>query len=347
MAPAPAPHARTAARLGTGCILALALLVPGGAASGEMPESERLAIHAYVQAALMGDAAAVHTALDAGMPVDATLPPRDPRYPYTQRTALEAAAVHARVELVELLLERGASLRRNERYGLYAAAMHEGDSPELLAALARHRGLGADLDADFGPALVRAAANGALGEVDYLLDLGVDPNYRNRHEPWDSPAIVRAQYHFEVTDRLLAAGADPTGGDLPFRWSPLFPAASAGEAERVRRLLELGVDPHVHGERGNALSLAACSAPRTSRPGAEQKTRANEVVGVLLAAGVDPNVHSDSRTPLRCAEDAGNTELAAALEAAGGRSHESLWYRAKRAVGVAVMSLAILFGGGM
>ena len=59
----------------------------------------------------------VREGLDSGMPVAVTLPPKDPRYPYTVRTPLEAASIYARMEVVNLLLDRGATLRRDERYG--------------------------------------------------------------------------------------------------------------------------------------------------------------------------------------------------------------------------------------
>jgi ankyrin repeat protein len=175
----------------------------------------------------------------------------------------------------------------------------------------------------------------------------VNPDYRNRSEPWDDPAIVRAGSHFDVVERLLAAGADPAGGDLPYRWTALLPAAAAADPDMVRRLLDLGVDPHVRGERGNALSLAACSVPRTVHPTPERMQRIDAVARMLLAEGVDPNVPSDSRTPLRCAEESGSAELAAALVAAGGRSHEALWARVKRNVGAAALAIAVILGGGM
>lgn len=325
----------------------LAALAGGAPGSAETSLEQRLRTHEVVQAALRGDTEAVMAGLDAGVPVDATLPPRDPRYPYTERTALEAAAIYARLDLVRALLDRGAVLRRDERHGIYAASMHTLESPELLELLHTHAGPDLSLDADFGPALVRAAANGAASEVDFLLGIGVDPDWRGRHEPWDDPAIVRAAHHFEVVDRLLAAGADPTGGSLPYRWSPLFAAASASDPDRTRQFLDLGVDPHMTGPNGNALSIAACITPRTVRPTATARGRTNQVVGLLLDQGVDPNVRYEGRTPLRCAEDNHDAELAAALEAAGGRSRESVWNQLRRGVAVAGLSIALLLGGGM
>lgn len=333
------------ARTVLGALLAAAWLPV--AAAGEMPLAQRLEIPAFVRAAAAGELETVRAKLDAGLPVDAMLPPKDPRYPYTERTALEAAAIDARLEVMRLLLARGAVLRRDARNGLYAASIHSGDHPEMLALLVVHAGPAADRDADFGPALVRAAANGADGEVRFLLSLGVDPDWRSPREPWDSPAIVRAAAHFDIVDLLLAAGADPSGGELSEAWSPLFPAALAGDADRVRRYLEMGIDPHVRGPRGNALSLAACRSPRTARPGPEAMEATRAVVAVLLEAGVDPNVASDGRTPRRCAEDSTDAELAGALARAGGRSHESLWERVKRATASAGLAIALLLGGGM
>jgi len=327
----------------------LALLVGAGAATAaEAPSlEERVAIQAFLDAARRGELETVRTALDAGMPVDATLPIEDPRYPYTVRTALESAALYARLDLVRLLLARGATLRRDARYGVYAAGLHSSESPELLALLVARAGPGADLDADFGPALVRAAANGARSEVTYLLGIGVDPDFRSPSGSWSDPAIVRAGVHLEIVDLLLEAGADPLGGELSYVWSPLFPAALAADAERTRRYLALGIDPHLRGERGNALSLAACAWPRTSRPTQEMMERSGAVIALLLEAGVDPNVRCDGRTPLRCAEDSRDVALAEQLAAAGGRSRESLWRVVKRGASGAVLVIVLMLGGGM
>lgn len=306
------------------------------------------AIQDFVLAAMRGDELVVRRALDAGMPVDVTLEPKDTRYPYTERTALEAASTGVKLEVVRLLLSRGATLRRDDRHGIYAASMHSGDAPELLEILVDHHAAsGSDLNADFGPALIRAAANGARGEVRYLLVAGLDPDWRSTSEPWNDPAIVRAVYDFEVIDMLIAAGADPMGGALSYSWSPLFPAVQSLNVERTRLYLEMGIDPHVRGERGNVLSMAACNAARTARPPQEHMRRSNQIVEFLLRAGVDPNLSDAGRSPLRCAEDSHNDELAAMLEAAGGRSHDSLWNRIKRGATTAAFSVVLLFGGGM
>ena len=329
--------------------LALVLLAAAGAALAAEGASveERVAIQGFLDAARRGELETVRGALDAGMPVDATLPIEDPRYPYTVRTALESAALYARLDVVRLLLERGATLRRDARYGIYAAGLHSSESPELLALLVAHAGPGADLDADFGPALVRAAANGARSEVVYLLEIGVDPDFRSPSGTWQDPAIVRAGRHLDIVDLLLEAGADPLGGELPYVWSPLFPAALAADAERTRRYLALGIDPQLRGERGNALSLAACAWPRTSRPTPEMMERSGAVVALLLEAGVDPNVPCGGRTPLRCAEDSHDAALAAQVAAAGGRSRESLWNVVKRGASSAAIAIVLMLGGGM
>ncbi len=204
-----------------------------------------------------------------------------------------------------------------------------------------------DLNDDFGPALVRAAANGASTEVAYLLSIGVDPDYRNQHEPWDIPAIVRAASHFDIVDLLLEAGADPNGGELPFVWSLLFPAASAVDAERTRQFLEMGIDPHLQGELGNALSMAACGTARSGVPSREAKDRTHDVVKLLLAEDVNPDVHFDGRSPLRCAEHNQNAELAKTLTLAGAHSHESLWNRVKRGVAGAGYVVLTWLGGGV
>ena len=137
------------------------------------------------------------------------------------------------------------------------------------------------------------------------------------------------------------------GGELPYTWSPLFPAARAVDPDRTRRFLAMGIDPHLRGEYGNALSIVTCTWPRKERPPGEREERAREVVRLLLEAGVDPNVPNKGRTPLHCAENSNDPELAATLEAAGARSRESLWRIVKRGATRAAVVLAILIGGGM
>jgi ankyrin repeat protein len=328
-------------------LLCAGIPTSAGAEMPPMPLARRLEILEFLAAAQSGDIEVVRAGLDRGMPVDAMLPPKDARFPYTVRTPLEAASLYARMDVVHLLLERGATLRHDERHGVYPASMHSGDVPELLVALVERAGVGSDLDASFGPALVRAAANGARAEVEYLLSIGVDADWRSPDEPWDEPAIVRARSHFDIVDFMLAAGADPMGGELDEPWSPLFPAALAADVAWTRRFLAMGIDPQLRGRRGNALSMAACSTPRTARPGREAMERTNEVVALLLDAGVDPNRSFDGRSPLRCAEDSRNVELAAALGAAGARSRDSLWNRVRRGVSATGMALALLLGGEM
>lgn len=95
--------------------LLCALILVAAQAQGEMTLERQVEIQGFLEAARRGEVGTVQMILDGGMPVDVTLPPRDPRHAYTVRTALESAALYARMEVVEFLLSRGASLRRHER----------------------------------------------------------------------------------------------------------------------------------------------------------------------------------------------------------------------------------------
>ena len=75
--------------------------------------------------------------------------PADPDSSPASPRAIPVPSVYARMDVVRLLLARGVSLRRDERYGIYAASLHWRDAPELLALLVEHAGPDADLDADF------------------------------------------------------------------------------------------------------------------------------------------------------------------------------------------------------
>ena len=60
----------------------------------------------------------------------------------------------------------------------------------------------------------------------------------------------------------------------------------------------------------------------------------------------NPIVLHDGRSPLLCADQMGNAELARRLAAAGGRSRETLWSRVKLAARRGAIFALLLLGGG-
>ncbi|MBI3554461.1 MAG: ankyrin repeat domain-containing protein [Elusimicrobia bacterium] len=144
--------------------------------------------------------------------------------------------------------------------------------------------------------MARAALNGHLEIVSYLLDHGGDPNFfkSNDYSPLGAAA---SKGHLEVARVLLERGADPNRpcyGGLP-----LAQAAIAGHEDVVRLLLERGAD--VNGSQRSTFSGTALGA--AAYEGHEA------IVRLLLERGADPSIRGTPdaamagwKTPLELAQ---------------------------------------------
>ena len=139
--------------------------------------------------------------LDDGADIDATL----------QRTALHAAAANGNLEIVELLIERGADVNLKDIHGrvpmFVALAEHQ---PEVAARLAE-----ADTNPNVrtvdGSTLLMAAVRAEeIQLVQWALDHGTDVN-AIRPEKNNATALIFAarKGNAEIVRLLLAAGSDP------------------------------------------------------------------------------------------------------------------------------------------
>ena len=139
--------------------------------------------------------------LDEGADIDMTL----------QRTALHAAAANGNLEIVELLIERGADVNLKDIHGrvpmFVALAEHQ---PEVAARLAE-----ADTNPNVrtvdGSTLLMAAVRAEEVQlVQWALDHGTDVN-AIRPEKNNATALILAarKGNAEIVSLLLAAGADP------------------------------------------------------------------------------------------------------------------------------------------
>ena len=139
--------------------------------------------------------------LDDGADINMTL----------QRTALHAAAANGNLEIVELLIERGANVNLKDIHGrvpmFVALAEHQ---PEVAARLAE-----ADTNPNVrtvdGSTLLMAAVRAEEVQlVQWALDHGTDVN-AIRPEKNNATALILAarKGNAEIVSLLLAAGADP------------------------------------------------------------------------------------------------------------------------------------------
>jgi ankyrin repeat protein len=147
----------------------------------------------------------VRTLLEAG--VDPSLP--DPRnYKRGQLTAFQLALKHGTRETASLLLEHGVDLDQRNC---------DGKTVLMLAAK-------------------QVTEDDDLTLLDWLLELGADPNAA-KYDFQDTPLTIAAERNrVDLIDHLVQAGADVRRGH------PLVTAADRGRLEAARRLLELGAD---------------------------------------------------------------------------------------------------------
>jgi ankyrin repeat protein len=170
--------------------------------------------------------------------------------------------------------------------------------------------------------MLEVAAKGNNARVKELLDKGVDVNMRgnDRNTP-----LMEAAYagHMDTVKLLLDHGADlsakkndgatPSGlagrtkdiVDLFKNVSALVDAATNGNAQRLKELMDKGTPVNGLDEFGNSALTAASYGGKT------------EAVKLLLEKGANPNIEkADGETPLSLATAMKHTEIVALVNAA-------------------------------
>eukprot|EP01036_Dinobryon_divergens_P029330 gene29330-38409_t len=221
-----------------------------------------------------------------------------------ESTALHAASSSGHAEVVDILLKAGAKVDAEDKERntpLHnAAANGRADVASLLLKAK------ADVNGDYWSVrtpLMQAARHGRPETVPILLAAGafIDFNFEGktaldmaRGPPSDTP---RGPGHDDVAT-LLQAWMDEK--------LPLYYAAKAGDAEKVKRLIDEGADVAQRGDYGwTPLHRAAGSGH-------------GAVASILLAAGAEvDNKDNYGMTPLHRAAGNGHGAVASILLAAG------------------------------
>jgi len=235
-----------------------------------------------------------------------------------KHTLLQAAE-HSSLEIISLLLDRGADINAiGGDYGTALGAATSTGNKEIVSLLLDR---GADINAaggKYGTALGEAALRGNKEIISLLLDRGADINAVGGNY---GTALGAAAYtgEKEIVLLLLDRGADinTIGGNYG---TALGAAAYTGEKEIVLLLLDRGADINtIGGNYGTALGAAAI-------------TRNEKIVSFLLDRGADINaVGGNYGTALGAAAFRGKKEIVSLLldrgadiNAVGGNSGTAL-----------------------
>ena len=190
------------------------------------------------------------------------------------------------------------------------AAAEAGDVDTLRRLLAA----GAPVDqrdARGRTALLAATQADQVAAARLLIERGADVNAKDDIQ--DSPFLLAgARGRLQILRLTLAAGADLKSTNR-YGGTALIPAAHYGHVETVRELLKTPIDvDHV-----NRLGWTALLEAVILGDGGPAHT---EIVRLLLAHGAAVNLpDAQGVTPLRHAEQRGQTAVVALLRGAGGR----------------------------
>ena len=247
-------------------------------------------------------------------------------------TPLLFAAQQGNIEIARVLLAAGADVSEA--------------APDGIAGDTNARALfRADTEA---PALLVAIDSGHADMALFLLERGADPNHRGAGRPPLHSAAQQAMP--EVVGALLMAGADPNvrlekrmpllsryinqdNGLTPTTVgaTPFWLAASYGDVEIMRLLIDSGADPMLTTDDNTTALMVAAGADyvegqdkygRRSFPAYYEtlQNRALESIKLCLELGLDINaVNDDGQAPLHGAVYTGGTLLVPYLVGRGGK----------------------------
>lgn len=230
---------------------------------------------------------------------------------FSGKTALHYAVQSGQKAMVELLLQRGASVDAKASSG--GTALHEAAANGFLSIVEVLLKYKADLAASNGnqcPIHV-AVGNGHAALAGFLLDNGDDVNRKDARG--QTPLqVVALQGRDGLVDQLLKRGAAVNAVDKNGNTS-LMAAAERGHTVSVKALLAANADPNVVDQKGRTtLSYAVDSAhvqivrmllDAGAKPNLGKldvpllvavREQKQEVAELLLSQGADPNLESKS-----------------------------------------------------
>ena len=217
-------------------------------------------------------------------------------------TALNAAAIHGRIDMVNALLDYGASpqpLGRDESEGTVTAPFQE-DTNGGQSSTGSLTYLQANNPKPLKIPLQSAVWNGHMRVTEVLLERGAFPNIQNIR---GETALHLASYwnSLDIVGVLLERGANPNIHNA-YGETPLYLATLCKLPEIVELLLERGANPNTQTNSGET---ALCLATDCNYP---------EIVEILLERGANVNIQRfDKHTPLHTAAYDGYLDIVTQL----------------------------------
>ncbi|HEX4229885.1 MAG TPA: ankyrin repeat domain-containing protein [Bryobacteraceae bacterium] len=228
---------------GPGKLELMRLLLSKGADPNARDESGSSALD---DAVWIGSSEKSALLLDSGAKIDAP-------ETKTGATPLNEAAFKGHLQVVQLLLRRGADVMTKDHAGFSPAenAVRE-DHPEVACILLAH-----DKDPNLPSRLLEEAVRrGQADTVSMLLDAGVPINARFAS---GSTALYDAALKGDnrIVDLLAGRGSDVNERETASGTTPLYAAAAFGREQAVAILLLWGADPNLVGSNGKTPLHAA------------------------------------------------------------------------------------------
>lgn len=222
-------------------------------------------------------------------------------------TALEAAILGGRINIVRLLLDRGAECKFSLPTAFMYVRTEERDTEMVLTLLKKGASLEFAESSMSEPPLVKASSFNSEELVRILLEYGGNPNPGLKNPGCAAPLHIASYLgRQEIFDLLVDAGADVHvhGG----YYGSCIQAAAFGESNGhhaiIRRLIKLGVDINTH--EPSRIGYMAPLQHASSR----SHLSTMELL-IDLGAAVE-GVHNEP-TPLQCALESGGSEAVRVL----------------------------------